>query len=234
MKVPYLTRWQIEQSASDLIFGYEIDTGTRIRPPIPVEDIIERYLQLRIGFVDFAKTLGIEDVLGATYIDEKMICADKQLLETGLEGRLNFTFAHETGHWVLHRKLVDPAAAGPVNRTAILCRIRDAKKPIEWQADYFAACLLMPAMFVIPAFESAFGPPPLVLVNFENRYSGPCYIEPCGRNWPRIADTLIKAGGFDNVSKQAAIIRLQELGLVINETDMPMNWESIRSTAATA
>ena len=170
--------------------------------------------------------------MGATYVDRGLICANKDLLGNGFEGRLNFTFAHEAGHWVLHRNLVNPVSTGGGDRTAIFCRAREAKMPMERQADFFAACLLMPQQFLFAAFEKTFGNKPLV-VNFESKISGPCYTEPCVCNWPHIAATVIEAGGFSNVSKQAVIIRLQELGLVINETSMPMNWKSIRSLAAT-
>jgi hypothetical protein len=234
MRVPPLNRSQIEDAASDLILGYEISTGRPACPPIPVEDIIERYLDLRLGFVDFHETVGSSDILGATYLEERLICANESLLRKGSEGRLNFTFAHEAGHWVLHRKLVVSVPKDALGRTAILCRSGDARKPIEWQADYFAACLLMPARFVLPAFETSFGTKPLVLVNVESHFSGPCYVEPCVCNWPHIAQAVSKAGRFDNVSKQAVIIRLQELGLVVNETAMPMNWKSIRLSTATA
>jgi Zn-dependent peptidase ImmA (M78 family) len=43
-------------------------------------------------------------------------------------------------------------------------------------------------------------------------------------NWPFIARAIQKTGGFSNVSKQAIIIRLQELGLVINETPAEIGW----------
>jgi hypothetical protein len=48
--------------------------------------------------------------------------------------------------------------------------------------------------------------------------------EPCVEHWPFIAAAMCEAGGFSNVSKQAMIIRLQELGLLINLTDVKMDW----------
>ncbi|MDJ0715949.1 MAG: ImmA/IrrE family metallo-endopeptidase [Prochloraceae cyanobacterium] len=62
------------------------------------------------------------------------------------------TIAHEIGHWVLH---VNPVAVNrflklrkrgvdvkPVD--PLFCRGSNAELEIEWQADYFASCLLMP------------------------------------------------------------------------------------------
>lgn len=224
MKLPWLPKSRIEAIAGDVLAGYAAMTGAPVAPPIPVEDVIERYLDLRIGFIDFEKTYGFDGVLGAVYIKDRLICADEALLGDHTEGRLNFTLAHEAGHWMLHRKFVTAAEESPAKRTAILCRKKDAKKPLEWQADYFAACLLMPGKWVRSAFEKAIGTGPLRLHNEHRSLAGFIYIEPCVRNWPFIVRVVQQTGGFSNVSKQALIIRLQELGLVINETAAEIGW----------
>ena len=61
------------------------------------------------------------------------------------------TIAHEIGHWVLH---IDRLAVERYLRLAkkgvnikvdfLLCRSGEDLKGIEWQAQYFAGCLLMP------------------------------------------------------------------------------------------
>jgi len=38
---------------------------------------------------------------------------------------------------------------------------------------------------------------------------------------------MCEAGGFSNVSKQAMIIRLQDLGLMINKTSTKMDWAAL-------
>ena len=224
MKVPWLPKSGIEAIATDVLAGYEEMIGAPVAPPIPVEDVIERYLDLRIGFMDFEKTYGFHGVLGAIYVKDRLIYADNALLEDHSEGRLNFTFAHEAGHWVLHRKFVTHAEDSRAERTAIICRKKDAKKPAEWQADFFAACLLMPEKWIKSAFEESIGTRPLLLHNEQRSLSGFHYIEPCVCNWPFIARAIQNTGGFSNVSKQAIIIRLQELGLVINETTAEIGW----------
>ena len=64
------------------------------------------------------------------------------------EGRYRFTLAHEGGgHWRLHRHLFanDPAQAllfgGPAT-PSVVCRSSQAKERVEWQADFYASCLL--------------------------------------------------------------------------------------------
>ncbi len=61
------------------------------------------------------------------------------------------TIAHEVGHWVLHintkeveRKIRLQSKGINVNVEPLLCRSADDIDGIEWQAQYFAGCLLMP------------------------------------------------------------------------------------------
>jgi Zn-dependent peptidase ImmA (M78 family) len=233
MKVPWLPKKTIQRLATHVIDAYEKKIACIGKPPIPVEDIIERGLNLKLAFIDFQKELGISGVLGATYIDQRLICANQNLLKSGTEGRLNFTFAHEIAHWVLHRQLVVSTYGARCYRSRILCRTSDRKKPIEWQADYFASCLLMPEDWINRGFQKVYGSKPLKICNIESTFNGPIYYEPCVNNWCLIADAVRKAGGFSNVSKEAMMIRLQDLGLVINETATPMGWRRAEASSAT-
>lgn len=61
------------------------------------------------------------------------------------------TIAHEIGHWVLH---INPEAVNlalhlqklgsTIQVEPLLCRSQSNLEGIEWQAQYFAGCLLMP------------------------------------------------------------------------------------------
>jgi regulator of replication initiation timing len=174
-----------------------------------VEDLIERGLNLRLGFHDLKSRLNLNDVLGATFVEKRLICVDASLVENRSRGRMFFTLAHEAGHWMLHRTYIRRSKN---DETAHFCRVQDAKKPVEWQADYFAACLLMPEKFVSDAFQRVFGCEHLSLHNVQAAYCGPLCFDPCIGTWPRIAAKVMEAGGFTNVSKQAMIIRLQDMG----------------------
>jgi len=222
--VPWLTKERISEKAEQVIFDYENLTSQEVRPPIPVENILELSLGLHLVFQDLRQILGINDALGATYVQSRRICIDKSLLDHKSEGRLAFTCAHEVGHWVLHREFVNAAGRSGINSDAIFCRVKDAKQPIEWQADYFASCVLMPENEIRRAWHKAFGSKPLTLFNVRSAYSGPLCFDPCLRNWPFISDSIRNAGNFFNVSKQAMIIRLQDLGLVKNMTGAWMGW----------
>ena len=86
----------------------------------------------------------------------------------------------------------------------------------------------MPEEAVRRAFERIYGSEPLIIYNLKSSFCGPLGFDPCVENWPLIAANVKNAGGFSNVSKQAMIIRLQELGWVINQTDVCMNWDFTR------
>jgi len=97
--------------------------------------------------------------------------------------------------------------------------------PVEWQADYFASCLLMPEKELKNTFFQVSGGKDLVLDNVKSCLGGTSVcIDPCVENWHFIADAVREAGGFSNVSKEAMIIRLLELGLVLNATGAYMGW----------
>ena len=157
IKIPWLTKKSIAAAATGVIADYEAKIKRRVQPPIPVENIIERGLRLKLGFSDLRKKLKLNDVLGATYVKDGMICVDLSLAENQNEDRLCFTFAHETGHWTLHREYINQTCQTGTDDAFIFCRIKDAKQKIEWQADYFASCLLMPEGAIKNAFYKCLG-----------------------------------------------------------------------------
>ena len=172
-KVPYLAEEQIERDTAALLAGFEQARGVIIKPPIPIEDIVEKYLKLAIEFHDTHRLfdvprsgLGFDpDILGAMFFDERLIVIDESLdpvENPSKEGRYRFTLAHEGGgHWRLHRHLFakDPAQVSLFNEPApppVVCRSSQAKEPVEWQADFYASCLLMPRKLVMAAWDEMF------------------------------------------------------------------------------
>jgi IrrE N-terminal-like domain len=224
MKVPWLPKQEIALQARKVLSTHETLTGKSVEPPIPVEDIIERSLNLRFSYENLQEGYGLEGVIGALYVDLRRICVDLSLADGGKEGRLSFTCAHEAGHWVLHRHLIKAAARTGKSQN-IICRLANAKDPVEWQADYFAACLLMPEDSVRDAFRDAVGEECLVLENVRSALGGTrqC-VDPCAENWHYISEYVCEKGGFSNVSKQAMMIRLLDLGLVANCTGTFLGW----------
>jgi hypothetical protein len=172
-KVPYLYEEQIERDAAALLAEYAQARSVVIAPPIPIEDIVEKHLKLGIEFDDMHRLLnhprsglGLDpDILGAIWFDDRRIVIDESLdpeENPSKEGRYRFTLAHEGGgHWRLHRHLFakDPAQVSLFNEPAppsVVCRSSQAKEPVEWQADFYASCLLMPRKRVMAAWDEMF------------------------------------------------------------------------------
>jgi hypothetical protein len=66
-----------------------------------------------------------------------------------MQGRYRFSVAHEIGHWRLHRPYVakDPNRAAlfdAPSEPTVVCRTSQENEPIEWQANFYSSCLLMP------------------------------------------------------------------------------------------
>jgi hypothetical protein len=172
-KVPYLQEEQIERDAAALLAEYAQARSVVIAPPIPIEDIVEKHLKLGIEFDDMHRLfkhprsgLGLDpDILGAIWFDGRRIVIDESLdpeENPSKEGRYRFTLAHEGGgHWRLHRHLFakDPKQVSLFNEPAppsVVCRSSQAKEPVEWQADFYASCLLMPLKLVMAAWDEMF------------------------------------------------------------------------------
>lgn len=244
--IPYLRIEAIDQEAERLLHEYESMRRWPMQPPIPIDDIIEKHLKLGLEFDDMHKLLEIPredfkysqnfDVLGAIFFDEKRIVIDSSLDPTessAKEGRLRFTLAHEVAHWQLHRSHftkdeTQSSLFENMSVPSVICRKSQAKESIEWQADTYAARLLMPCELVFAAWEEIFPDrksrvlPPDVPVDHP-------FIE-----MPRISH---KVGQYDYpesdadmlnrvvfplaerfcVSQAAMRIRLEELGLLMRE-----------------
>lgn len=151
-EVPYRTKEQLQDEAALLLAEYAEHFKPVKAPPVPVEDILEVHLKLLFEIDNLKQRFGLGDVLGGLWINEKTVRVDTSLDPSAnpkMLGRYRFTLAHEAGHWRLHRTffMENPTQSKLFDangRPACICRSTEAKKPVEWQADYFAAHLLMP------------------------------------------------------------------------------------------
>ena len=239
--VPYISDEAIERDAALLLAEFAQARGVIIAPPIPIEDIVEKHLKLGIEFDDTHRLFGVPrpdrrpDILGAMFFDEARIVIDESLdpeQDPEKEGRYRFTLAHEGGgHWRLHRRLFakNPAQAllfgGPM-APSVVCRSSQSKDRVEWQADFYASCLLMPRNLVFAAWDEEFpdrrprvikpGTPidhPFVEVTrAEWNFCGIDEIETVTDTFDHIARPM--AEKF-LVSTTAMRIRLEKLGLLL-------------------
>ena len=184
IRVKYLSEEAIEKDAEALLAEFAHARSVDLKPPIPIEDIVEKHLKLRIEFDNLHDVLdipqeGLEpDILGAIWVDRREICLDQCLdpeERPNIEGRYRFTLAHEGGgHWRLHRRYLasDPNQAplfADEARPAVVCRSSQSKERVEWQADFYASCLLMPRSMVAEVWQKRFGNSNPRVVRRKNR-----------------------------------------------------------------
>jgi hypothetical protein len=161
--VPFLPEKRIEAEADLLLAEFGDRMAPVKSPAVPVERIAEVYLRLELEFVDMRRMFPEADVHGAIWFESRRIAIDQSLEPTANPsrlGRYRFTLAHEIGHWRLHRqhylrnpderRLFDGASETP----DVACRAKERKLRVEWQADCFAACLLMPRQLVHAAWTA--------------------------------------------------------------------------------
>lgn len=236
VKVRFLSKEVIAGSADQLLEDYSREHGVVREPPVPVEEILELHLRLSFGFANLRRDLGVPDVLGALWVEDREVRVDEQLdpdVHQGVEGRYRFTLAHEIGHWQLHRDALSKTQqadlpGGMRERPSVVCRSSEAKAPIEWQADRFAADLLMPERMVREQWTRAKGnAAPLAYQDFQHtQYAR----RPPSRGLTRIGLVALRSIEaehtyfFEQVARQfaprfgvsilAMRIRLEELGLL--------------------
>lgn len=247
IQVRYLTADEIEQDAEHLLAEYEDTSGEALSLPIPVDEITTYHLALWLGFADLHDTLGIPmlreqpDILGAIWVDKETVLIDRSLdpkKYPAMHGRYRFSVGHEIGHWRLHRGYVatDPDQASLFDTASdptVICRSSQKTQPIEWQANYYSSCLLMPRRRVHDVWKEYLGrTKPLLLSDL--RSNGRVMLRTQSQIYEqgRIEDGTVEDALFESVAKPIARvfgvslpamrIRLETLGLMLREP--PRQW----------
>lgn len=221
----YIRKEDMEAAAASLIAGYSAKFGEILKPPIPVEEILECHLGLNYCFEDLSQFVEGPDILGAIAFEFPTVWVDLSLdpsVHPTMEGRYRFTVAHEVAHWELHRDLfLGHSAQGTffeAESESIVCR-DGAKDAMEWQADYFAGHLLMPTTMVYDSWESTRGNLDPYFAKAEIADLSVMWrLGPDNRPAVEIARQLAKKF---KVSGQAMQIRLIQLGLIRTEEPEP-------------
>ena len=215
---PFLKDSNIEKEALKLLESFSRNMGKPIEAPIPVFDIIE-FLGYDLNFTTDGYYQD-KNILGGLRIAEKMVDINENL--SSQEGRMNFTAAHETGHIILHAPYYITQMAGQQmeinskDESNILCR-KDGgfdgnkKEPEEWQADKFAAYLLLPTAMVKKTFFHLHNRP----INVKKKGIRDIFFpkSPIKKAYS-LAHKMLRTGNFENVSRMAMLNRLIGMRLV--------------------
>jgi Zn-dependent peptidase ImmA (M78 family) len=207
--VPYLEKEALEKIASDIQCKLKYKNG-----PVPL-DILCEMENIRSGLsVKLDTELPPEflerQVLGRINFKDLQIEIYRQ--ESINLGRDKFTLAHELSHYILEhgkymvREWCD-ASDFTLEHSPSYDRTNVAR--MEFQANYLAACLLLPRQNVISDFKYLIGK-----LDLSNRGYGSLYVDnqPCNiNNFEIVTRHFTKNYG---VSHTAASIRLQSLGLL--------------------
>ncbi len=210
MEVPFLSKDTIENSVVNLLNGFGKEYTPINEPPVPVEEICEKFLQLDIVPGDLKKDFPVKefgDAIGALDYDDKSVYVDNE--QNKLEGRFLFTISHEIGHYVLHIPYLlrnqnqENLFEGNGHHTIVVCRKKDENLWQEWQANAFASALLMPKPILVP-----------FILNHKRIYKIENVPDPFNR-FPCYLDELVwELKNKFKVSKIAAIIRLKDLKVI--------------------
>lgn len=143
----FLSKVEIERQATELIMAVEAKRQRSLTGRY-VAEIIADFLDL--GVIWYPIPPDNQGQIAAMIMpvqQEIIINEDIPALKGGFG---QSTIAHELGHWILH---IDQNAVGKfIDRDVdiqtvvepFLCRSVSTQRGIEWQAQYFSSCLLMP------------------------------------------------------------------------------------------
>ena len=167
--VPILTRVEIEHISESILSKYMPD-ALITQKPVDIEELVENKAKLRVDyqllcpdgsilgetiFVDgYREVYGVDDASGFTKkqciaVEKGTIILDSNLVDHEI-CRTNFTEAHEFGHCTLHSLFYgsnEKRACRSHRKQVLYFPHREAMTPIqwtEWQANTFAAALLLP------------------------------------------------------------------------------------------
>ncbi len=196
MNVKFIPKYVIEKKALKLIDEMDSSLLEKCIGIDPWEYLA--FLQEKERLKDFRYVDMDSTILGMYRPIENEIYLNNKLNED-LKAMNSFTIAHEIGHFILHRNdflaEVMQLDLGFENykEKDIICKRQTIESDIEendsleWQANYFAASLLMPSKSLNNQFE-----------NYKRQ------------NYPIIENNLCE---IFHCSKKALKIRLKELGL---------------------
>jgi len=152
MKIPFLDNDFITKQAQTLLDEFGLNHEPITSPPVPVDDILELHLKFSLDLEDLGKEHGLPGVDGFTSVATRKVFVHQRLdpvVHRKMEGRFNFTVAHEIGHIRLHEHWLRNDEFQRHATSPAVCNLLGGLTPdeydrLETQANKFAGELLMP------------------------------------------------------------------------------------------
>ena len=148
--IPRRSDNELRQEADDFLARYNPEFAI----PVPIERIIEKDLGLDIvPFRAYKQRFGLD---GSISTDLTTITVDEDCM-LAYPNRYRFTLAHEVAHLVLHREYIKSLAADDTEdwKKMILDTNSTDHGRMEYQAYFFAGCVLVPRAPLLTAFGDA-------------------------------------------------------------------------------
>lgn len=220
--IPILSSVQLEQLAQWFLYRtvpHVLDTPN----PLPLSDIVSALTNEGLCSFSFNEDLGRDSngnkYLGYFDVLKSHICLDQILIKNS--GQYRFTLAHELGHFYLHQKINLTALVD--GKPEILDTANDiisgaggrrrTREWIEWQANRFAAALLVPE----PTARKS-----LISIQTQEgvtRRMGTLWLDKQKANRRIYRQSVQRMTKTFSVSKTVIKYRLDELGIVHHQTD---------------
>lgn len=78
-KLKYMPDQDFEDEAALLLAEYGRKHAQILAPPVPIDEIVELFLELQLEFLDMPQLFGVDDVHGALWVNERRIGIDQRL-----------------------------------------------------------------------------------------------------------------------------------------------------------
>lgn len=199
LNTPYLSKKQLSLSAQELYNKYKTKDHK-----LDIYKILNK-LNIKVKITEEIKN---KDVIAEINFTKKEITLFGKNIFS--DTQYFFALAHEIGHFYLnHDKYLITEQKTDVNSTNIVpIGINFNIKRMEFQANYFAACLVLPKIFLTRIFIELLKENDVLHRGFSALYidDQPCNLE----NYRKICLPLCN---YFNVSQETLKIRLTELGL---------------------
>ena len=241
--VPYILNEVLDEYAEKVIADAALQ-NLHCPVPVDVDAFVEFYLGLH---VEYKRLSYSRKVLGLTafnegyvqvyddntaqpvplYVQAGTVIVDTSLLQKRNESRLRFTLMHEASHWLLHQKAISAeniffsnekydnqylaAKEGRIDYSRLQSERNDSER-MERQADFLASALLMPRPAMRVAYRKYFdyySQRPTRIVRGTGFWHDSHAVQ-----LPQYIAKLF------NVSKRAALIRLEKLNAIVDQSSL--------------